>query len=126
MPRARTDRTLNSGIRKAARAVLDSRGQSACHTPIAEKKEQGRSAKCRKSCPLPPEVCHPLTMSRFTIEQMRTFMTVVRLGGVHRAAQAMNLTHFIHLVDTGQGAILPLLSNYLSLVISTGFFTRSV
>ncbi|WP_299682776.1 LysR family transcriptional regulator [uncultured Roseobacter sp.] len=31
-------------------------------------------------------------MSQFTIEQMRTFLTVVRLGGVHRAAVALNLT----------------------------------
>lgn len=31
-------------------------------------------------------------MSRFTIEQMRTFLTVVRLGGTHRAAAALGLT----------------------------------
>ncbi|NNE89230.1 MAG: LysR family transcriptional regulator [Silicimonas sp.] len=31
-------------------------------------------------------------MSRFTIEQMRTFLSVVRLGGVRRAAQALGLT----------------------------------
>ncbi|MDU8944018.1 LysR family transcriptional regulator [Ovoidimarina sediminis] len=31
-------------------------------------------------------------MSRFTIEQIRTFLTVVRLGGVRRAAGALNLT----------------------------------
>ena len=31
-------------------------------------------------------------MSRFTIDQMRTFLSVVRLGGVRRAAQALGLT----------------------------------
>ena len=31
-------------------------------------------------------------MARFTIEQMRTFLTVVRLGGLHRAAAALGLT----------------------------------
>ena len=31
-------------------------------------------------------------MSRFTIEQMRTFLAVVRLGGVNRAASAVGLT----------------------------------
>ena len=31
-------------------------------------------------------------MARFTIEQIRTFLSVVRLGGVRRAASALNLT----------------------------------
>ncbi|MDJ0993860.1 MAG: LysR family transcriptional regulator [Dinoroseobacter sp.] len=31
-------------------------------------------------------------MSRFTLDQMRTFLTVVRLGGLHRASVALGLT----------------------------------
>ena len=31
-------------------------------------------------------------MARFTLEQLRTFLTVVRLGGVRKAASALNLT----------------------------------
>lgn len=31
-------------------------------------------------------------MSRFTLEQIKTFLTVVRLGGVRRAATALNVT----------------------------------
>ena len=37
-------------------------------------------------------LCNEFRMSRFTIEQMRTFLTVVRLGGLHRAASALGLT----------------------------------
>ena len=36
--------------------------------------------------------CHHSAMSRFTIEQIRTFLAVVRLGGVRRAATALGLT----------------------------------
>ena len=37
-------------------------------------------------------MCDTSGMSRFTIEQLRTFLTVVRLGSVRRAAVALSLT----------------------------------
>ncbi len=37
-------------------------------------------------------LCELLAMSRFTLDQIHTFLTVVRLGGLHRASVALCLT----------------------------------